>query len=67
MYAKLHDRSEAYHYKVYLKEDHQMKAWHYMDNPRISSITLVANDGYVFQDVKNMIKNFKDKGYPGRK
>ncbi|XP_050728274.1 bis(5'-adenosyl)-triphosphatase enpp4-like isoform X3 [Eriocheir sinensis] len=65
VYAKLQDGSKAYPYKVYMKEDSQMKAWHYMNNPRISSITLVANDGYVFQDVKGFIKGHKDKGYPG--
>lgn len=67
MFVKLQEGSRIYPYKVYMKEDIQMKAWHYMNNPRISSITLVANDGYVFQDVRGFIKGHKDKGYPGCK
>ncbi len=67
MYAKLQNGSKAHHYKVYLKDDTQMKAWHYMDNNRISSITLVADNGYVFQDYKDIMKKLKKKGYPGCK
>ncbi|XP_045103889.1 bis(5'-adenosyl)-triphosphatase enpp4-like isoform X3 [Portunus trituberculatus] len=65
VYDRLKNGSPSNHYKVFLKENPQMKAWHYRDNPRISSITLVSDVGYVFQDFRNNIKNFQETGYPG--
>lgn len=44
-----------------------MEAWHYMNNARISGIIVVANEGYVFQDFKELIKGFREKEYPGCK
>lgn len=65
VYAKLLNGGPLNHYKVFLKEDPQMKAWHYRDNQRISSITLVSDVGYVFQDFRNNIKSYQEEGYPG--
>lgn len=65
VFGKLKDGSASNHYRVFLKEDPQMKMWHYRDNPRISSITLVSDMGYVFQDFRDYIKKYHEKKYPG--
>ena len=67
VFSKLKNGSPSNHYKVFLKEDPQMMAWHYKENPRISRITLVSDIGYVFQDFRDYIKGYQEKGYPGCK
>ncbi|KAK8724057.1 hypothetical protein OTU49_011424 [Cherax quadricarinatus] len=62
VYSSLLEGSRTHNYTVYLKEDPQFLAWHYSKNTRISQISILAAEGYVFKDFKNYIDYMKKKG-----
>ncbi|XP_071520027.1 bis(5'-adenosyl)-triphosphatase enpp4-like [Panulirus ornatus] len=63
IFLKLQKASKMSHFKVYTKSDPQLSSWHYANNSRIGQIILVADDGYVFQDFRELIDHFKNKGF----
>lgn len=68
VFVPLMKASASNHYQVLVKgQNQELKAWHYEDNPRISNIILVADDGYVFQDFWDMIHHHQNLNFPNCK
>lgn len=64
LYIKFDNGAKTHKYTVYQKKNFP-SGWHYTNNSRISRLVLVADVGYVFQDWKSSIENYKKKGLPG--
>ncbi|XP_042225607.1 bis(5'-adenosyl)-triphosphatase enpp4-like isoform X3 [Homarus americanus] len=62
VYSHLMKRIKTEKYMVYLNSDDKLKSWHFTNNTRISEITLLAEEGYVFQDFKKYIEGIKNSG-----
>nr|XP_045597847.1 bis(5'-adenosyl)-triphosphatase enpp4-like [Procambarus clarkii]XP_045597848.1 bis(5'-adenosyl)-triphosphatase enpp4-like [Procambarus clarkii]XP_045597849.1 bis(5'-adenosyl)-triphosphatase enpp4-like [Procambarus clarkii] len=62
VYRSLQEGSKKHNYTVYLNDDPQLVSWHYSNNTRISRITVLADDGYVFKDFKDYIDSIRNKG-----
>lgn len=68
VYVPLMKGSARHHYQVLVKDQNEeLKNWHYKDNPRISNIILVADDGYVFQDFWDIIHHYEMLNFPNSK
>lgn len=68
LYATLDDGCKSNNCTVMLNSEntkHNIPSeWHYARNPRVSRITLLADEGYVFEDFDELVQNYKNTGYP---